>query len=119
MMMPTGLTQAAVHKVGSSALLPKSMFDTSTTCRPGTHAFTIVSRIIRDRTFNNFVGSFDDVQSKYGDVIQRYAAEWTVDGTNPKEVAKKVRELSFLNVMIYAVGGWRDGEGFHNAEFTL
>ena len=91
----------------------------SSTCQPGTHAFSIVSRIIRDGTFNNFVGSFDDVQSKYGDVIQRYAAEWTVDGTNPKEVAKKVRELSFLNVMIYAVGGWRDGEGFHNAEFTL
>jgi len=117
--MPTGLTQAAVHKVGSSALLPKSMFDMSTTCRPGTHAFSIVSRIIRDRRFDNFAGSFDDLQSKHGDVIQRYAAEWTVDGTNPKEVAKKVRELSFLNVMIYAVGGWRDGEGFHKAEFTL
>ena len=91
----------------------------SSTYQPGTHAFSIVSRIIRDRRFNNFVGSFDDVQSKHGDAIQRYAAEWTVDGANPKEVAKKVRELSFLNVMIYAVGGWHDGKGFHNAEFTL
>ncbi|KIM43869.1 hypothetical protein M413DRAFT_443747 [Hebeloma cylindrosporum] len=116
-----GLTQAAVHKVGSSALLPKSMFDTPGTRRPGTHvhAFSVLSRIIRDRRFNNFVGSFDDVQSKHGDAIQQYAAEWTVDGTNIKEVASKVRELTFLNVMLYVVGGWRDGEGFHIADFTL
>jgi hypothetical protein len=94
------------------------MFDMSTTHRPGIHAFTIVSRIIHDRRFNNFVGSFDNVQSKHGDAIQRYAAEWTVDGTNPTEVARKVRELTFLNVMLYAVGGWRDGE-FYDADFTL
>ncbi|KAJ7121552.1 hypothetical protein C8R44DRAFT_166956 [Mycena epipterygia] len=116
-----GLAQAAVHKVASSALLPRNMFDTSTmgVHRPGTHAFSIASRILRDRRFNNSIGSFDEVQSKFGEDIQRYAAEWIVDGENPKEVAKKVQELTFLNVMIYAVGGWRDGEGFHQAEFTL
>ncbi|KAF8211254.1 hypothetical protein K438DRAFT_1903297 [Mycena galopus ATCC 62051] len=113
-----GLAQAAVHKVASSVLLPRNMFDTSTH-RPGTHAFSIASRILHDRRFNYFVGSFDDVQSKHGESIQRYAAEWIVDGANPKEVAKKVQELIFLNVMIYAVGGWRDREGFHVADFTL
>ncbi|KAJ7870945.1 hypothetical protein B0H14DRAFT_2725051 [Mycena olivaceomarginata] len=60
-----------------------------------------------------FVGGFDAAQSKFGMDIQRYAEEWLVDGVNAKE------ELVFLNVMIYAVGGWRDGEGFHDAEFTL
>lgn len=97
------------------------MFDTSTTGahRPGTHAFSIAARILRDSTFSNFVGGFDAAQSKFGMDIQRYAEEWLVDGVNAKEVAKKVQELVFLNVMIYAVGGWRDGEGFHDAEFTL
>lgn len=116
--MPTGLAQAAVHKIASSALLPKSVFETSTYGR-GTHAFSILARIMRDHRFNNFVGSFDSAQTKFGTVIQQLAAEWAVDGTNPKEVAKKVQELSFMNVMIYVVGGWRDGEGFHNADFTL
>ncbi|KAJ7252343.1 hypothetical protein B0H12DRAFT_1219366 [Mycena haematopus] len=115
-----GLAQAAVHKIKSSVLLPRSMFDTSSGYRSGTHAFSIVSRILRDRQFNDFgLGSFDAVEERFGVSIQRYAADWVVDGTNPEEVRKKVRELTFLNVMIYVVGGWRDGEGFHKAEFTL
>ncbi|KAJ7806036.1 hypothetical protein B0H14DRAFT_2877127 [Mycena olivaceomarginata] len=116
-----GLAQAAVHKIVPSVLIPRSMFDTSTTGahRPGTHAFSIAARILRDSTFSNFVGGFDAAQSKFGMDIQRYAEEWLVDGMNAKEVAKKVQELVFLNVMTYAVGGWRDGEGFHDAEFTL
>ncbi|KAJ7330859.1 hypothetical protein DFH08DRAFT_966615 [Mycena albidolilacea] len=116
-----GLAQAAVHKIVPSVLIPRSMFDTSTmgAHRPGTHAFSIAARILRDSTFSNFVGGFDAAQSKFGMDIQRYAEEWLVDGVNAKEVAKKVQELVFLNVMIYAVGGWRDGEGFHDAEFTL
>ncbi|KAJ7575961.1 hypothetical protein C8J56DRAFT_974211 [Mycena floridula] len=114
-----GLAQAATHKVMSSVLLPQAMFTPSTPRGPGTPAFSIINRILRDSQFKNAKGRFGDVESKHGAAIQKYAVEWTVDGTNPKQVAKKVRELSFLNVMIYAVGGWRDGEGFHNAEFTL
>ncbi|KAJ6467040.1 hypothetical protein DFH09DRAFT_1254293 [Mycena vulgaris] len=106
-----GLAQAAVHKLASSALLPRHMFDASTMpsvphtmgAHPaGTHAFSILSRILRDPRFNNLVASFDEI----------------VEGVNPKEVAKKVEELTFLNVMIYVVGGWRDG-GFSQAEFTF
>ncbi|KAJ6506002.1 hypothetical protein DFH09DRAFT_1265090 [Mycena vulgaris] len=105
----TGLAQAAVHKLASSALLPRHMFDTSTMpsfphtrgAHPaGTHAFSILSRILRDPGFNNLIASFDEVH------------------VNPKEVAKKVEELTFLNVMIHVVGGWRDG-GFRQAEFTF
>jgi hypothetical protein len=72
-----------------------------------------------DRALENYVGSFDNLEMKLGQKIQSYAAEWLVDGANPQEIAKKVQELSFLNVMIYVVGGWRDGEGFHRADFTL
>lgn len=101
------------------------MFEAPTKRGPGTHAFSIVSRILSDRAFENYVGSFDDLRMKLGQKIQSYAAEWLVDGANPQEIAKKVQELIFLNVMIYAVGGWREGEGsrtraeFHKAEFTL
>lgn len=95
------------------------MFEAPTKRGPGTHAFSILSRIMSDRAFENYVGSFDDLQMKLGQKIQSYAAEWLVDGANPQEIAKKVQELAFLNVMIYVLGGWRDGEGFHRAEFTL
>jgi hypothetical protein len=117
-----GLTHVSVHGAPSSTLLPKSMFGAQTKRGPGTHAFSIVSRILKDSAFKNYVGSFDNLQVNLGQKIQSYAAEWLVDGANPAEIAKKVQELTFLNVMIYAVGGWRDttsGGEFHLAEFTL
>jgi len=100
-------------------LIPRSMFEAPTKRGPGTHAFSILSRIMSDRAFVNYSGSFGDLQMKLGQKIQSYAAEWLVDGANPQEIAKKVQELTFLNVMIYVVGGWRETEGFHKAEFTL
>ena len=118
-MILTGLTQVAVHGAPSTALLPRSMFAAPTKRGPGTHAFSIVSRILSDNAFKNYVGSFDNLQTTLGQKIQSYAEEWLVDGANPQEIAKKVQELCFLNVMIYVIGGWRDGEGFHKAEFTL
>jgi membrane protease subunit (stomatin/prohibitin family) len=87
----------------------------------GTHAFSILARIQHEHRFNNVVPTFkfDDIHTQYGEEIQRYAAEWIVEGTDSKEVAKKVKELTFLNVMIYAMGGWSEGNGFRYAEFTL
>lgn len=72
-----------------------------------------------DNAFKNYVGSFDNLQQTLGQKIESYAAEWLVDGADPDEIANKVQELAFMNVLIYVVGGWRDGEGFHRAEFTL
>lgn len=83
------------------------------------HAFSIASRILLDDRFNDIKPtSLDDVLAKFGDVIYGYAAQWTVDGANAKEVENKVQELSFLNVMLYAIGGWNDGS-FREAEFTM
>ncbi|KAJ7199195.1 hypothetical protein GGX14DRAFT_373358, partial [Mycena pura] len=110
-----GLAQAAVHKIASSLLIPKSIF--SNMGRSKKHSFTIIARIMRDNKFANFK-SFDVVQTQVGMDIQRMAADWTVDGSNPKEVARKMEELCFLNVMIFTLGGWRDGQGFHDADFT-
>lgn len=117
----TGLAQAAVHVLKSSALLPPDMFDPSimqSSFAAGTDVFSIASRILAEPKFN-LTAPFDEVLSKFGDDIRAYAAEWAVDGANPTEVAKKVKELTFLNVMIYAVGGWRAKDSYFEAEFTL
>ncbi|KAJ7658272.1 hypothetical protein DFH06DRAFT_448477 [Mycena polygramma] len=120
---PTGLAQAAVHKSGSSALLPRHLFNTSSIPHTGagTPAFSIAARILRDPKFANANLNlpFDEVHAQFGADVQKYAAEWMVNGVDPEEVKVKVRELTFLNIMIYTVGGWREGEGFRQAEFTL
>ncbi|KDR79310.1 hypothetical protein GALMADRAFT_117576 [Galerina marginata CBS 339.88] len=118
-LMAMGLAHISVHGAPSSTLVPRSVFEAPTRRGAGTHAFSIASRVMSDRAFENYVGSFDDLQVKLGPKIQSYAAEWLVDGANPQEIAKKVQELTFLNVMIFALGGWRDGVGFYRAEFTL
>ncbi|KAJ7023708.1 hypothetical protein C8F04DRAFT_1213242 [Mycena alexandri] len=124
-----GLAHAAVHKNSTSTLLPRYMFETPSVPRPmtmgahsaGVHAFSILARIQREHRFNNVVPNFkfDDIHTQYGEDIQRYAAEWIVEGMDSKEVAEKVKELIFLNVMIYAMGGWSEEKGFRYAEFTL
>ncbi|KAJ7608922.1 hypothetical protein DFH06DRAFT_1247725 [Mycena polygramma] len=120
---PTGLAQAAVHKSGSSALLPLHLFNTSSIPHTGagTPAFSIAARILRDPKFANVDLDlpFDEVHAQFGADVQKYTAEWMVDGADPEAVKVKVRELTFLNIMLYTVGGWRDGEGFRKAEFTL
>ncbi|KAF7311978.1 hypothetical protein MIND_00209600 [Mycena indigotica] len=115
-LMAEGLAQACVHGMSSSVLVPKSMFKTN---GGDTHAFTIVARILADDKFRSFSGNFNDVMTQLGTELQEYAAEWGVDGSDPKDVSAKVKELCFMNTMFYVVGGWRDGEGFHKADFTL
>ncbi|KAF7374148.1 hypothetical protein MSAN_00296200 [Mycena sanguinolenta] len=72
----------------------------------GTHAFSILARIQREDRFSNVVPNFkfDDIHVQYGEEIHRYAPEWIVEGMDSKEVAE-VKELNFLDVMIYAMGG--------------
>ncbi|KAJ7627962.1 hypothetical protein DFH06DRAFT_1006528 [Mycena polygramma] len=113
-----GLAQAAVHQLGNSlVILPQKMFPTPPS-RPD-HAFSIASRILLDDQFDDIKPtSLDDVLARFGDAIYGYASQWTVDGANAKEVEQKVEELCFLNVMLYAVGGWSDGN-FREAEFTV
>ncbi|KAJ7259284.1 hypothetical protein C8J57DRAFT_1339972 [Mycena rebaudengoi] len=113
-----GLAQACVHQLGNTLkILPQKMFSTQPSRQD--HAFSIASRILDDDRFDDLpLMSLDDALAKFGDAIYEYAALWTVDGANAKEVENKVQELCFLNVMIYAVGGWLDGS-LREAEFTI
>lgn len=48
--------------------------------------------------------------------IIEYMADWRVDGTNPVDVENKVQELSWLNSILYGIGGWLKDKPF-NADF--
>ncbi|KIY74037.1 hypothetical protein CYLTODRAFT_433793 [Cylindrobasidium torrendii FP15055 ss-10] len=117
-----GLAQAAVHGSLSTTVLPRSLFD-NPSFGPhggGIHVFSIAARILRDRKFDGFKGSIADTSTQFGADLHRYASNWYVDGSDPKDVAKKIRDVVFLNTMIYSLGAWRDSTGtYYEADFTL
>ncbi|KAK6971780.1 hypothetical protein R3P38DRAFT_2586737 [Favolaschia claudopus] len=123
-----GLAHTAVHHNASSTLVPRYLFDKPSVPRSigsnpaGVHAFSILARIQRDSRYNNLGDTFkfDNIHMKYGEDVQRYAAEWITDSDmNSKEIAEKMKELIFCNVVIYAMGGWNEQMGFRHAEFVL
>lgn len=52
-----------------------------------------------------------------GEALFRYANSWTLDVSDPKEVERKIEELQWMNVLIYAVAGFKDGKGGFSADF--
>ncbi|KAJ7242433.1 hypothetical protein C8J57DRAFT_1367498 [Mycena rebaudengoi] len=88
--------RAAVHQLGNTLkILPQKMFPMPPSRQD--HAFSIASRILLDDRFDGIKPmSLDDVLAKFGDAIYGYAAQWTVDGANAKEVENKVQELMHL-----------------------
>jgi len=53
----------------------------------------------------------------YASKIAKYAEDWTFDGT-PQDIEKKIAELSWMNALVYGVGGWGKADHF-NADFFL
>ena len=139
-----GLAQTAVHGPSSSPVIPSSWFDESETTglisrftsalgladkgshhQPDIHAFTILARVIADPALAPPLqsGSSEEEEEEaefyretvktYGDHIVKYVNEWNLDGDL---LDKKVEELLWTNVLIYAVGGSEE-EGNFNADF--
>ena len=130
-----GLAQTAVHGPTSSPVIPSSWFDESeaslvsrftsalgfadnnkSRSEPDIHAFTILARVIADPALaplqyseNEF---YQEIAKTHGDHIVKYVNEWNLDG----DLDKKVEELLWTNVLIYAVGGSEE-EGSFNADF--
>ena len=127
-----GLAQTAVHGPSSSAVIPSSWFVESETSlisrftnavgltdkgpKPDIHAFTILARVLADPTLAPRQFSEDEFYQEtvknYGDHIVKYVNEWNLEG----DLDKKVEELLWTNVLIYAVGGSEE-EGTFNADF--
>ena len=53
----------------------------------------------------------------YWDLMQ-YASHWHMDLSDPLEVERKVEELQWMSVILYAVSGWKEGQKFQ-ADFFL
>jgi hypothetical protein len=83
----------------------------------GTHAFTILARILADPRLEmdkpkNLFSVYKPVLDKAGDVIQEYVDQWDLSG----DLNKKLEELLWTNVLIYGVGG-SEKIGDFNADF--
>jgi Questin oxidase-like len=85
--------------------------------KSGTHAFTILGRILADprleieRPKNPSV-IYADALHKTGDAIREYVDQWDLTG----DLQKKLEELLWTNVLIYGVGGSKKSGNF-NADF--
>jgi hypothetical protein len=136
-----GLAQGAVHSENSSSRIPTSFFEggdvsevldrmaarlksviLSGEIKPvssGLHAFTILARILKDPEFGTIVDSettYTTTVERFGDALRKLIDEWQVDTTNVQNVERKIEELSWMNVIIYGIGGWQEGQPF-NADF--
>ena len=84
--------------------------------KPDIHAFTILARVLADPALVPLQFSedefYEETVKNHGDHIVKYVNEWTLDG----DLDKKVEELLWTNVLIYAVGGSEE-EGTFNADF--
>lgn len=85
---------------------------------PGTHVFTIMARILEDpnlkikRPDAMTLGLYDRVSETHGDLIRKYAEQWTLDTSDPQDLARKIEELIWMNTIIFGVGGWSNADGF-------
>lgn len=88
------------------------------------HSFSIIARMLKDPALApnpEFRVIVDGVQidtiepflkSPQGELIQKYASMWHIDTALPGELDKKLEEISWLMVLIYGAGGWKEGHEF-------
>lgn len=87
--------------------------------KTGTHAFTILGRIVTDLRLEierpeTELMIYKNTMDKHGDAIRQYADQWDLTG----DLHKKVEELLWTNVLMYGVGGSVKSGSF-NADFIL
>ena len=71
------------------------------------HVFTILARILNDPGLGEIQegGGYTTTVIEHGATLVKHMQDWHVDPTNPRDIERKVEELSWLNTLIYAVGG--------------
>ncbi|KAK0186392.1 hypothetical protein F5146DRAFT_1065729 [Armillaria mellea] len=126
-----GLAQAAVHHDNLQNLLPYSALASVAALdaraeevtsletphilneKKGTHAFDVLARVLKDDALkislvSDEIANFNTTISAKGEVLFRYANQWTLNLSDPKELRRKFEELY----------GSRPGKRFH-ADFFL
>ncbi|ESK83662.1 hypothetical protein Moror_2162 [Moniliophthora roreri MCA 2997] len=115
-----GLAQAAVHGNRTGGIVPASTFLADPVPSAGLqkpaapHAFTILSRVLKDENIkinikpkDNDIEVYTYVLDKWADVILGHVNEWAdFDATDAHLVERKVEELQWTNVLIYALPGY-------------
>jgi len=131
--IPLGLAQTAVHSAlsQSTGIIPSSWFlqDENELAsrfaqgvhvenvKTGTHAFTILGRILADPRLEveipkDELMTYIYTLAKTGDVVRDYVDQWNLTG----DLLKNLEELLWTNVLIYGVGG-SEKSGDFNADF--
>jgi hypothetical protein len=89
------------------------------------HALTILSRILADPEMAiknpnriDAIMMYAHPLKTHAERIRGYAEQWTVDIGREGEVEGKIEELVWMNVVLYAVGGWGKDRPF-KASFFL
>lgn len=84
--------------------------------KTGTHAFTILGRILADPRFEERSGNetaiFTEALDNHGDAVRGYVDQWDLTA----DLHEKLKELLWTNVLIYGVGG-SEKNGNFNADF--
>lgn len=118
------LAQAAVHPT-SPGLVDKPWFsDYSSKLSGGTRsALTILSLVAYDPRFANVrsaggVGILAGGMGQYGHVLREYLQTWKLDVESDAGIASAIEELSWMNSLVYGVGGHLSPETF-KANFFL
>ncbi|KAH8115154.1 hypothetical protein DFH11DRAFT_1688725 [Phellopilus nigrolimitatus] len=146
-MLVEGFAMACVSDLDFDALVPRSLFvaDQATTLSSltsmlslsskssrSTHSFTIIARILRDpelapgaactdpsNSGAQRASPLEEVLSKRGELIRKYADEWMVGVNNKEDISAKVDELLFVVTLLYGVSGLQDGKKFKADFFTM
>lgn len=102
--------------------------------RTGTHVFTLLARILHDERFApSAIGLpqpegvnlhvLERVETTVGEALLKYIDDWSVDGSDSRDVERKIEELAWMNALLYGVGGWSgrgaSPTGKFNADFFL
>ncbi|PCH34666.1 hypothetical protein WOLCODRAFT_27361 [Wolfiporia cocos MD-104 SS10] len=96
------------------------------------HAFAILSRILSDERFSpsalgleptdDVLAVMIDYLNKTADtrrdVFLSYSQEWLPDLHNAGNIERKIEELSWMNALLYGVGGWYKRDISPNKKFN-
>ncbi|TBU44557.1 hypothetical protein BD309DRAFT_862019 [Dichomitus squalens] len=99
--------------------------------KAGIHAFTALARILADLRFAPAAlglpspqgqSPIDLVQTHVGETLINIVAEWAAelegDNVSTAVIEKKIEEVTWLNALIYGVGGWGGRQRSQNKEFN-
>ncbi|KDR73013.1 hypothetical protein GALMADRAFT_281208 [Galerina marginata CBS 339.88] len=104
-------------------VVPESLHFHSTSRLRGTHALTILARVLRDPDFappdsstRDEMDMFKSTIQNHGKALGAYVNQWDVSG---EKIETKIEELAWVVCVLYGVCGWTyRGSGSENKEFN-